>query len=265
MAKKDLSFHVRQDVFPDRIIRVLQALSNNEPIDEITQSDRQIQLARELGLITETRSITESGQHILAIYERKPALWGDLGHFLHYTLWDEEVPNKAAFSWLYREYTNYLWSNDGFKLGKSQLLNPLCLTFNSQIEESELFQPYLDDSPSLSPDSLAGVKHWLDAVTPAVIESNVFTRRVFCPPELLLLAIGWAFRHEPAAIDTPLLLSHSRRETICRLCLLDPKYFERALDWLVPRFPKVIQNEDQAGFYGRTIRLRKRPSLEDLI
>jgi len=265
MTDHEVSFHVRHEVFPDRILAIIRAISDNQSIEDITQWDRQLKRMRDLNILTEDRILTETALQLLQVSSRKEALWGDLAHFTHYTLWNIDHPYQHGFSWFYRAFCDYLFDQETFKFGVRDIANHVCLNFNSQIEADEIFEPYLKGNPSLSSDSITGIQHWLDALTPAVIENNVFARRTFCPPELLLLAIGWVFRDEPDPIDVPLLLTRLQRDAICRLCLLDPKFFDRTLDWLLPRFPKVILSEDKAGFYGRSIRLRKLPSLADII
>lgn len=265
MPTQDMNFHVRHEVFPDRILAIMRATSRGDSIEDITQWDRQLKRMRDLGLINDNGDLTSDAKSILHITTRKEAIWGDLAHFLHYTTWNLKAPNLHGFSWFYRAFCDYLFDQDGFKFGNSETANRVCVIFNSQIEADETFQPYLNGNPSLSADSIAGIQHWLSALTPHVIEKNIFARRTFCAPELLLLAIGWVFRDEPDPINVPLLLTRPQRAVLCRLCLLDPKFFDRTLDWLLPRFPKVILSEDKSGFYGRSIRLRKLPSLEDLV
>jgi hypothetical protein len=264
VSTSDVNFHVRHEVFPNRVLAIMRAISKNEPFEDITQYDRQIKRMRSLGLLDDEGKLTELAESILRVIERRETLWGDLGHFLHYTLWDESTPYLNGFSWFYREICNYVFEQEEFKFGNRKLNDALCLSFNSQIEASEIFQPYLKENPSLSADSISGIQHWLEALEPPVIEKHTFTRRAFCSPELMLLAIGWVFRHEPDPVGVPLLLNRPQREAICRLCLLDTKFFDRTLDWMLPRFSKVIRSEDKSGFYGRSIRLHKLPTLEDI-
>ncbi|MCU0496200.1 MAG: hypothetical protein MUF87_02475 [Anaerolineae bacterium] len=264
MTTQELSFHVRHEVFPDRILEIIRSISDNEPIDTVVQWDRQLKRMRDFGLLTDDRTLTSIGEILLRVTLKKKIIWGELMHFLHYTTWNEASPYLNGFSWFYRTFCDYLFEQEGFKFGNTEISNRVCVQFNDQIEATEIFQPYLNGNPSLSANSITGIQHWLDALNPPVIVKNIFNRRNFCSPELLLLGIGWIFRDEPDPIGVPLLLSRPQREILCRLCLLDPKFFDRTLDWLIPRYPKVILSEEKAGFYGRSIRLRKLPSLEDL-
>ncbi len=121
------------------------------------------------------------------------------------------------------------------------------------------------DEISFSRKSLTGARKWLDALQPTVIEDNIFTRRAFCSPELMLLAIGYVLRDDPDATEIDILLSRDRREQICRICLLAPESFDRTLDWAIPVFPKLIEPGTSAGTYGRFIRLHKMPTLQDVV
>jgi hypothetical protein len=120
------------------------------------------------------------------------------------------------------------------------------------------------DPASFGPKSLAAIHKWLSALDPPVIENDVFTRRSFCPPELLLLALGWVVGREGLP-ETDVLLSRETRDAVCRVCLLEPTAFDRALDWMIPIFPRVIAPGTTAGFYGRFVRLHKLPELSDVI
>lgn len=48
------------------------------------------------------------------------------------------------------------------------------------------------------------------------------------------------------------------------ICLLEPAALDRALDWMLPLSPQVIEPGTRAGVYGRFVRLRKMPKLSDL-
>ena len=261
-----LSFHVRHEVTPDRVLDVLTALEAGEDYSTVTQSDRQLARIRALGLLDTERNagLSRRGKLVLQVAQKKKGLWADLGHFLHFTLWDGDSPNRNGFSWFYRAFCDYLWNSGEISLAKRSALSVICSEFNNRIEAEAQFEPFLaNKSPSLSPDSISGIQHWLEALSPPVIQGQSFARRTFCLPELLLLALGWAFRYEPEPIGVPLLLSRERRELVCRLCLLDPASLDRTLDWMLPRFPAVIESGEKAGFYGRSIRFRKLPTIED--
>ncbi len=51
---------------------------------------------------------------------------------------------------------------------------------------------------------------------------------------------------------------------LSRACLLEPTALDRALDWMLPLYPQVIEPGTHAGVYGRFVRLRKMPELSDL-
>ena len=112
--------------------------------------------------------------------------------------------------------------------------------------------------------SLIGAQKWLAAVSPPVVTGKIFRRRTFCPPELLLLALGHVLKDEQPIVDVDILLTHEKREAICQVCLLEPDMFERTLDWSMSVYPGLIQEGTTAGFYGRFVRLSTLPMIEDI-
>jgi hypothetical protein len=120
-------------------------------------------------------------------------------------------------------------------------------------------------SISFSTKSVRGVRKWLEALSPPVLEENVFTRRNFCHPELMLLAAAWVFQRTDADLGIDLLLTPARREAICRLCLLEPAALDRTLDWMLPTFPHIVVPGTTAGAYGRFLRFLKWPTFADLL
>ena len=100
---------------------------------------------------------------------------------------------------------------------------------------------------------------------PMVIVKDVFRRRQTCSAELIALALGRAAREAGIGAGNDLLLSQERREAICRICLLEPGYLDRLLDWAIPRFPALLAPGMRGGSYGRSVRLLRIPAVEDLV
>jgi len=278
MAAIQLAIHIPPEATPDNVTAMLQALVENQiefaNVDDLLQFMMELDIgtrtevqsiAERMGLLNKQKNsitVSESGRLLIRL---KLMIIPEVLHFLIYTGWHEKNPMEFLPAWAYRYICDYLWNNPEYRLSDEQveqIISEIIVQAETNFEALELGEIA---GVSFSAKSIRGARRWLDALTPAVIENNVFARRTFCPPELLLLAIGWVFRDEPDPIDVPLLLTRLQRDAICRLCLLDPKFFDRTLDWLLPRFPKVILSEDKAGFYGRSIRLRKLPSLADII
>ena len=260
-----LSFHIRHEVTPERTREVLSAIASKQTYDHVTQSDRQTTRLRQLGLLSNGQ-ITNNGLNIVNLCQKNPALWGDLLHFLHYSLWTDANSYENGFSWTYRHFVDYLWQAENVNLS-SVYLNPIVSFLINQAETT----PYFDIEEtrhaviSLSRDSLRGAYHWLEALVPPVIENKIFNRRYFCPPELALLASGWAARQMDGEIGIDYLLTPERRDAISRLCLLDPSALDRVLDWMLPNYPDVIQPGTSAGTYGRFLRFLKWPEISNLL
>lgn len=159
--------------------------------------------------------------------------------------------------WAYREVTNVYW-----KSGQVDVVSAASMI----IEEirNNAFETWGEDI-SFSPKSVLGVRKWLEAVAPPVIEDAIFTRRHFCHPELALLALGWTAQQMGAEIGIDFLLTPERREAMSRVCLLEPSALDRVWDWMLPNYPEVVQPGTSAGTYGRFLRFLKWPEIGDLI
>jgi hypothetical protein len=273
-----LAIHIPPEATPANITALLHTLADQEvefaSVDALIQfmvetdigNRTEIQaMAERIGILQKQKNSIKLSDGGRLAARLKPAILPEIFHFLIYTGWDESHPEEFLPAWAYRNICDQYWELGEFKISdESNERFVTDIIFKAESAFTALNIVEIGEI-SFSDKSLRGARRWLDALNPSVIEKNTFRRRSFCPPELLLLAIGWLFQREPDPIGVPLLLGRSQRETLCRVCLLDPKYFDRTLDWLLPRFPKVIQSEDKAGFYGRSVRLRKLPALEDLI
>jgi hypothetical protein len=267
-----LSFHVRHEVTAERLARILQAFSRGTAYEHITQFKRQLGRLRKLNLIQGVGSeveLTSSGHALMKLTKEKPQLLPDLLHYDHYVKWDKDEPLENAFSWTYRAFCDYLVRQGEFKLTSSNL-EVVVTELDGSIWESAHFSDFVETNTqkgdvSLSTDSFSGILHILEALQPPVIDNRTFTRRHFCPPEMLALALGWVAQETGGQLGIDLLLTPERRELLCRVCLLDPMALDRALDWMLPLYPEVIEPGTRTGAYGRFVRLKKYPELQDLV
>jgi hypothetical protein len=267
-----LDFHIRHEVTPERCWMTLSALSNSEPFDHITQATRQLTRLRQLELITGQSSqleLTESAQYLAEIGRQKPNLVFDLLHFLHYTRWTPIQPLLNSTFWTYQNYCHRLYEHRECVIDlpfKEQIANEM----DTAIQTSAYFGRYVADrtrkgAVSISPNTLNGIQHWLVALTPPVIETNSFNLRYFCPPELLLLAVGHLYTLDDTAVGVEMLLTREKRLALGQLTLVDIQTLDRSLDWMLPLYPHLIQPGTRTGSYGRSIRLLQAPKLKDVL
>lgn len=220
-----LSFHIRHEVTPERTKAVFGALAEGQPAPYVTQSSRQETRLRQLGLVAGT-ALTEQGSALWHICHRKPELWGDLLHVLHYTLWHSGEPTQHGYSWFYRQCVHMLWKGRQLALDDT-FLKTTVASLISQADTAPYFSETIalatrGGTVSLSTASIKGVLAWLEALQPSVIEEGSFQQRSFCPPELLLLALGWVAQELEGELAIDFLLTPARRTALCQLCLLDP-------------------------------------------
>lgn len=278
MASMNLPIHVPPDANPEHLLRLVETLDEHPELSVETIADLTGFLASE-GLSTRTEVQQAAVQLGLlgradngikltplgcSLVQLKETIRKDILHFLFYTGWRSEVPNEFLPSWAYRAVCDDYWARQQVELERT-FLDRRISEIVSQTEQYFRGIGIVDfNEVSFGRKSLTGVHKWLEGLDPPVIEDDTFARRAFCPPELLLLALGWVVGREGLP-DTDVLLSHETREAICRVCLLEPTAFDRALDWMIPIFPRVIAPGTTAGFYGRFVRLHKLPRLADVI
>ncbi len=277
MAAPKLTFHVPPDASPDQVLLLVERLSE-EP-DHRFSSNRELlefaeawnidsrseipSLAMAIGLLAKSDDgvgISETGMKLQSL---KPLVRSDIAHFMLYTGWSIEQPATNVSLWSYRLVCDYFWEHSPL-----DILQATAILVEEVINRSEqVFAEvpgYSSGAVSFSDKSIRGVRKWLEVLRPPVIEGDMFSRRYFCPPELLLLALGYVARQTEAEIGIDLLLTPQRRELLCRVCLLEPTALDRVLDWMLPLYPEVVEPGTRTGAYGRFVRLRKMPELGDL-
>lgn len=282
MAASDgLKIHIPPDSNPANIRQLITVLS--ETPETVFESGKEMSeyleergvggrseirtTAKEMGIITETHDGLQITPLGLALARVRDDARGDLLHLLLYGGWHEADPKRFLQSWAYRHCCNRYWAEEVIELNSAYIERQVAETVD---EAANAFASEGDfQASSFGRKSLNGAHNWLRGLNPAVLEKaggvETFRRRAFCPPELLLLALGWMLRDEQSVTEVDVLLSRDKREALCRVCLLAPESLDRALDWMMPIFPEVIEPGTKAGFYGRFVRLHKRPTMEDVI
>ncbi|MBI5668045.1 MAG: hypothetical protein HZC41_08545 [Chloroflexi bacterium] len=280
MASTKLAIHIPPDANPVNITEMVVAIAR-QGADTVFESVRDLleytesqgigsrtemqSTAVYLGLLEKSSSglgLTRTG---FALAKIREDVRSDLLHYLMYTGWEESDPVNFLPSWSYRICCDRYWEGQEVTLDSDYLNRQVEETINQAREAFAQLNIGEVAEVSFSRKSLEGAHKWLGALQPPVIENKVFTRRSFCPPELLLLAIGYVMKDETDATDIDILLTREKRDRICKVCLLDHNALDRALDWMLPIFPAVISPGTSAGFYGRFVRLHKLPTLEDVV
>lgn len=278
MASSRITFHVPSEGAPDKILPLLQAMQREQAVfisvkdlqtfaKECGLSDRvEIpSLASAVGLLKRgEQGGTSLSERAEAIVRLKPVIQPEIIHYLLYTTWRSDQPEQNSFLWSYREVVNSYWERGTVDVVDSS--NMIAEEINNRTQA--IFtgvEDYHFGEVSFSPKSIRGVRKWLEALAPPVIEDGIFTRRNFCPPELTLLATGWVAQMMEGEIGIDFLLTPARREAICRLCLLEPNNLDSVLDWMLPNYLEIVQPGTSAGVYGRYLRFLKWPEVEDLV
>lgn len=285
MALDQLAVHIVPDANPVNVNEMLQALKNEEHVFSLAKdlvehlaekgisSNSWVQLAAVgMGLLLDKEhgglKLSDQGRAFVALRED---VRSDILHFLMATGWDPARPTEFLPSWAYRACCDQYWSTATLTLTDAYLNRQVQDMVNATRAEFERMGVGPFKEISFSRKSLTGALKWLDALQPPVLSRSeerspyVFSRRSFCPPELLMLSLGHVWGNEVDVLDSELLLSREKREQICRLCLLDPDALDQTLDWALSIFPHLAEDGTSAGVYGRFIRLHKLPTLVDVV
>jgi hypothetical protein len=278
VASVSVTFHVPQEGEPDKLIPLIEAIYLEGVKFLTVKALLDFTQAQGLGVRTEMQILATAcgllekcaDEHIVlskagqVIAQLKPEVRSDLIHYLLYTGWQPECPSANALLWSYREVANLFWERTSVNV--TQVTNIITEEVRNRTQHVFVSVPGYDSSEvSFSPKSVRGIRKWLEALTPPVIENDCFSRRHFCPPELALLATGWVAQATGGEVGIDFLLTLDRREAICRLCLLDPSVLDKVLDWMLPIYTDVVRSGTSAGIYGRFIRFLKWPEMEDLL
>lgn len=264
-----LNFHVRHEVQPQRVWDVINALATNTEYDYVTQYDRQISRMRNLGIVTTQGNIelTQVGQELYRIGTKRIDVLWDILHYLHYIQWNVDNPTEKTMFFTYQKYCDVLYEHGDFEI--STYSDALATEMESYITSSAYFVNVLGDlakgAVSLSTNSLAGVEHWLEKLSPRIIENGHFSRRHYCSSELMLMAIGYVSRIYDIELGLEQSLTEEKRDILKRICFLEDVALNQIIDWLLPDYPEIIQHGTNTGSYGRFIKLMRQPTLEDLL
>jgi len=277
----DYVFHVLHNARPEYEMDVLAILQDNqEPtygnilsegeslgltIGSQVKTERMLkdilQPLRDLGLVERRQiKLTQLGHVWAQIAYNNPYLFPEIFHYLYYSIWNPKQEAQKCFSWSYRTLCNHLWGQGTVALDKKMLASFI------SVEANQRFQIR---SVSFSQNSVQGVTVWLEALSPSVIRfgddlsEEVFSRRLFCPPELFALGVDFVYQTQEIDYGVNLLLNDERRDAICQVCLLEPTSFDRVLEYAVAQFDYLEQGT--GGGWGRYLTLRRAPRLEDFL
>ncbi len=267
-----ISFHIR-NANPDDMRALLWVLNEQSGLSSIQEivsiaekkgfriNDRKrlesLATAKDLGLVDENEyRLTEIGDSLVRIDQNKPDLFSEIIHGLQYSLWSEEFPSKFGFSWSYRTICDMLWD---FNIPGVTDTRQIASEVESRIRTSL----GLSDVP-FSIKSVGGAFLWINSLAPSVIDQikKGFRRRLFCSPELIVMAVDYLYQKQKMEYQSSLLLTEEKKDSICRFCLLDVDGFERVLSYAVQQY--AFFEKGIGGGWGRFLTLKHHPTLKEL-
>lgn len=255
-------YHVRHDLQPMQTEELLLLLWDKSPCS----ADALQKAAVERGYLLAKRSsdqllaslgnlrIIEHREHgvihlsglgrlISRVAKYNPSLLPELIHFTYYTAYDERDP-ASRFSWAYRLVSDYLWE------ARSSLINVHELVTLVQEEAQRTFQDSQDFGISFSQNSVAGIINWLEVLEPpCIVESSsgsrIFQRRVFCPSELILLALEYVRVKASNSQNSQLQLSNEVRKVVAHLCLVEEEALNDLFQIAADAFGLILRQTER--------------------
>lgn len=229
--------------------------------------------ARDLFLVHKSKNVlTEKGNLIVQILEKKESLFMEILHCLFYSSWDPDANSRKenCFSWTYRNLCRILWNmvTVSIDIGTrrhfaSQLADKARSEFREYIEKKEGIQDV-----SISRRSISNILRWIKKLKPPCLSESddglTFTRRPFCPPELMIMVIDFLYREKGISYASNMLLTEENIDALCCACLLEPDAFDEVLNWTTRQFD-FLKSSIAGGGWGRHLTLLRKPKLTDLI
>ena len=218
--------------------------------------------AKDLGLIYKDPSskkfmLSPEGVILRKILSYKPVIFVDVVHGLQILLWFKSQKSPAvAWSWAYKRIVDLLWENGYLNtIPKKTIISEIVSMAQEVFGTVDM---------AFSPKSFNGALLWISQLHPPVINEESFKRRLFCPPELFLLAVDYVYRRSKTEYGVKLILRENVKEEICKMCLLDPVSFEKVLSHVELQFENLFSSQIGGG-WGRYVTLEREPTLKDLL
>lgn len=273
-----LGIHVPPDANPENMRVIVDRLHKSNKVFKsdtemlIHLSDFGVSDRNELSAASSRMGITSKSEegvklsplgHYIA--QIKDEVKSDIFHFLLYSGWTETAPRDFLPSWAYRLCCDQYWNMGNIALSSDYLNQQVADIISIAYDVFPKIGVEDFEDISFSRKSIAGIHKWLEALDPQVMVDGNFQRRTFCHPELLALAIGYAFRDDAQIANMDVLLTPDKQDIINKICLLDPNTFDRVLDWTVSVYPNLFEKGTKSGFYGRFVRIKRLPTIENVI
>lgn len=253
---KPTGFHVRHDLQPAftyELLMLLRGKETEQTEDDLRSAahnqgfnlrqrrsyDKLLKSLEELGIVEKRRKafvLTEIGEIISEAILFQNTLLGEIIHFLYYTLFDAD--DSLRFSWSYRTVCKNLWMTAPCTINRDRLVNIVTQNALDDFEENSI---------SFSTQSVMGILYWLGSLQPSCIDESgkVFSRRLYCPVEIFVLALHHVYQ-KYREDGLSVLLTPEIRQEVCLICLIVPEAFQEMLEQAETSF-EIVQVRRERG------------------
>ena len=212
------------------------------------------------------RSLTAEGEEFYTLWETKRTAAIDFLHGRQYGLWTQNQPDRNIASWAYKNICDYLWTRQTLP-NKEDLV---AYMHDLRALDEVVIPP--DMGNAFSNKSINDVYDWLVPLNPPVLANErvetkslkgvTFAQRAFCSTLLFLMGIFYIVRETNTAFGDLVKIDETRKQAVCRLCLISEIGFELMLDEALRQVSYLSVQRDWDGIY---IVLNQKPEIRDFI
>ncbi len=257
--------------YPGLTIRqmIKRALENGYSVTDTARYEA-VQLLSEWGLADgKGRSLTPEGQAFYSLWETKRSTAIDFLHGRQYGLWTQNHPDQNIASWAYKNICDYLWTQQTLPDKDRDLVSYI----NDLRTSDEVVIPP-DTGNAFSNKSIKDAYDWLLPLDPPVLANGgvehrslkdaIFTQRAFCSTLLFMMGLGYIVRESDTAFGDLVKIDDTRKQAICRFCLISETGFDLMLDEALRQvsYSCLSVQRDWDGIY---MVLNQEPEVRDFI
>ena len=244
--------------YPGLTIRqmVKTALENGYAVTDTVRYEA-VQLLREWGLADGDKALTPEGEAFYSLWETKRSTAIDFLHGRQYGLWTQKSPAQNIASWAYKNICDYLWTRQTLP-GDRDLV---AYIHDLRASDEVVIPP--DIGNAFSNKSIQDAYDWLQPLDPPVFKNDeTFAQRPFCSTPLFVMGLGYLVRESDTAFGALVKIDDTRKQAICRFCLIDETGFDLMLDEALRQVSYLSVQRSWDGIYAE---LNREPQIGDFL
>ncbi len=243
------------------------ALENGYTVTDTARYEA-VQLLSEWKLANKkSRSLTSEGEAFYVLWETKRSTAIDFLHGRQYSLWTQNAPDQNIASWAYKNICDYLWVRQTLPDREQDLV-----AYIHDLRASDEVVIPSDIGNAFSSKSIKDAYDWLLPLYPPVLANGgverkslkgaTFAQRAFCSTLLFVMALGYIVRESDTAFGDLVKIDDTRKQAVCRFCLIDETGFDLMLDEALRQVSHLLVQRNWDGVY---VVLNQKLEVEDFL